>query len=92
MEDVTDADTEEQRTSPLADNIRADFDRTSGGHGLAAVWAFMIFLLAYTPCVATVAAQKREIGLKWTLFGLATQLFGAWLLAVAVFQVLKVFL
>ena len=92
VEDVTDADTEEQRTSPLADNIRADFDRTSGGHGLAAVWAFMIFLLAYTPCVATVAAQKREIGLKWTLFGLATQLFGAWLLAVAVFQVLKVFL
>ena len=92
VEDVTDADTEEQRTSPLADNIRADFERTSGGHGLAAVWAFMIFLLAYTPCVATLAAQKREIGLKWTLFGLATQLFGAWLLAVAVFQVLKVFL
>ena len=92
VEDVTDADAEEQRTSPLADNIRADFERTSGGHGLAAVWAFMIFLLAYTPCVATLAAQKREIGLKWTLFGLATQLFGAWLLAVAVFQVLKVFL
>lgn len=92
VEDVTDAEADEQRTSPLADNIRADFDRSSGGHGLAAVWAFMIFLLAYTPCVATLAAQKREIGLKWTLFGLGTQLFGAWLLAVAVFQVLKVFL
>ncbi|MFC3851108.1 ferrous iron transport protein B [Corynebacterium hansenii] len=92
VEDVTDSDPDEQRTSPLAENIRADFDETSGGHGLAAVWAFMIFLLAYTPCVATLAAQKREIGLKWTLFGLVAQLLGAWLLAVAVFQVLRLFL
>lgn len=92
LEDVTDAGADEQRTSPLADNIRADFDRASGGHGLAAVWAFMIFLLAYTPCVATLAAQKREIGLKWTMFGLGTQLVGAWLLAVAVFQIARLFL
>jgi ferrous iron transport protein B len=33
-----------------------------------------------------VAAQKREIGLRWTLFGIAMQLSVAWLLAVAVFQ------
>ncbi|WP_295627065.1 ferrous iron transport protein B [uncultured Corynebacterium sp.] len=91
VDDVSDAETGEQASSPLADHIRADFNRTSGGHGLAAVWAFMIFLLAYTPCVATLAAQKREIGLKWTLFGLATQLAGAWALAVAVFQILRLF-
>ena len=32
--------------------------------GNAAALAFMVFLLAYTPCVATLAAQRREIGLR----------------------------
>ncbi|WP_408918808.1 ferrous iron transport protein B [Corynebacterium kefirresidentii] len=92
VEDVTDDAPEEQAESPLASHIRADFDVASGGHGLAAVWAYMVFLLAYTPCVATVAAQRREIGWKWTLIGFALQLGSAWILAVGVFQVLKVFL
>lgn len=92
VEDVTDDAPEEQAESPLASHIRADFDAASGGHGPAAVWAYMVFLLAYTPCVATVAAQRREIGWKWTLIGFALQLATAWILAVAVFQVLKVFL
>ncbi|MDU4704604.1 MAG: ferrous iron transport protein B, partial [Corynebacterium sp.] len=92
VEDVTDSDSSEQASSPLAENIRRDFDNASDGHGLAAVWAYMIFLLAYTPCVATLAAQRREIGLKWTGFGLLAQLVVAWALAVIVFQGLKLFL
>ena len=50
----------------------------------------MVFLLAYTPCVATLAAQRREIGVKWTLIGISIQLGTAWLLAVVIFNVLKV--
>ena len=50
----------------------------------------MVFLLAYTPCVATLAAQRREIGVKWTLIGIGIQLSTAWLLAVVIFNVLKV--
>ena len=42
--------------------------------------------------MATLAAQRREIGLRWTLFGLVTQLTTAWVLAVATFQILKVVL
>lgn len=70
----------------LGTDVRAHFDTSSGGHPEAAAWAFLVFLLAYTPCVATLAAQKREIGLRWTAFGVATQLATAWLVAVAVFQ------
>ncbi|MEJ6013631.1 ferrous iron transport protein B [Corynebacterium sp. H127] len=92
VEDVTDAAPAEQAESELSQQIRADFEQSSGGHPLAAVWAFMIFMLAYTPCVATIAAQRREIGTKWTLFGFAVQLFGSWALAVLAFQILKVFL
>ncbi|MDY6050547.1 MAG: ferrous iron transport protein B [Corynebacterium sp.] len=78
--------------SPLAQAIRDDFTRASGGHPDAAVWAFMLFILAYTPCVATLAAQKREIGWRWTALGMGIQLTTAWVLAVIVFQVLRVFL
>lgn len=67
------------------------FTESSGGHPLPAVLAFLVFLLAYTPCVATLAAQRREIGLRWTLFGVAIQLVGAWVAAVAVFQVGRLF-
>jgi ferrous iron transport protein B len=75
----------------LGDHLRAAFDQSSGGHTLPAVLAFMVFLLAYTPCVATLATQRREIGTRWTLFGIAMQLVTAWVLAVVVFQVGRLF-
>ena len=71
--------------------VAAAFDNSSGGHPLPAVWAFLWFLMAYTPCVATLAAQRREVGLKWTLFGVAIGLVVAWLGAVAIFQVGRLF-
>ena len=63
------------------------FNESSGGHPIPAALAFMVFLMAYTPCVATLSAQWREVGPKWTLFGMAMQLTVAWTLAVAIFQV-----
>lgn len=77
--------------SALGARITSAFDESSGGHRLPAVWAFMVFILAYTPCVATLAAQRREIGVRWTLFGVGLQLSVAWVLAVAVFQVGRLF-
>ncbi|HOC13224.1 MAG TPA: ferrous iron transport protein B [Propionicimonas sp.] len=76
----------------LGDAVLASFTESSGGHPVPAALAFMIFLLAYTPCVATVAAQWREIGGRWTLFGIGLQLAIAWGLAVVVFQVGSLFL
>lgn len=67
------------------------FGASSGGHPHAAVLAFLVFMLAYTPCVATLGAQKREIGLKWTLFGVAFQLVVAYVLAVLTFQIGSLF-
>ena len=52
-----------------------------------AVLAFLVFLLGYTPCVATLAAQRREIGRRWTMIGVGLQFALAWTVAVAVFQV-----
>jgi ferrous iron transport protein B len=71
----------------LGDAVRADFVASSGGHPTAAVLAFLVFLLAYTPCVATLAALRREVGTRWMLGSVAISGGVAWVLAVAVFQV-----
>lgn len=70
----------------LGSAVWADFAASSGGHPQAAAAAFMVFLLAYTPCVATLAAQRRQIGGRWTAAGVAMQFTMAWVLAVAAFQ------
>jgi len=88
---AVDEPTDGTNPGTLGEHIVADFTSSSGGHPLPAVMAFLVFLLAYTPCVATLAAQKREIGLRWTLFGIGMQLVVAWVSAVAVFQVGRLF-
>ncbi len=71
----------------LSTSVYADFVASSGGHPQAAAAAFLVFLLAYTPCVATLATQRRQIGGRWTAVGVVMQLTMAWVLAVLVFQV-----
>jgi len=71
----------------LGERMRATFEETSGGHASAAAMAFMVFVLGYTPCLATVAELRRRFGVRWTAGGVGVQLLIAWLLAVAVFQV-----
>jgi ferrous iron transport protein B len=71
----------------LVSAIRGTLTSTSGGHPGAAGLALMVFVLGYTPCVATVAEQRRILGTRWTVAAVGAQLVVAWLLAVAVFQV-----
>jgi len=73
--------------SDLTTALHQVFSVSSGGHQLAAVAAFLVFVLAYTPCVATLAAMRRRIGARWSLFGVAMQLIVAWVLAVVVFHI-----
>lgn len=52
--------------------------------------AFMLFVLIYIPCMATLAAVKKELGKwKYPLFLAGYTLGVAWLLATAVFQIGK---
>ena len=37
------------------------------GSGWAA-YSYLVFVLLYTPCVATLGAMTREAGLRWMLF------------------------
>ena len=78
--------TDPARAGSLGEAMRASFEESSGGHGGAAAFAFMVFVLAYTPCLATVAEQWRLFGARWPLGSMGAQLTVAWLAAVAVFQ------
>jgi ferrous iron transport protein B len=71
----------------LGTALRATFTQTSGGHPGAAAAGFMVLVLAYTPCLATIAEQRRLFGVRWTLGAVAVQLVVAWGLSVLVFQV-----
>ena len=75
------------RAGSLGDRLRESFATSSGGHGAAAAAAFLVFVLAYTPCVATLAEQRRLFGWRPTLGAVSAQLVTAWLLAVLVFQI-----
>lgn len=51
-------------------------------------YAFMIFCLLYTPCIASIATIKKETGsIKQTMGIIVFQLFIAWIAAVAFYQI-----
>ena len=48
---------------------------------LASSVSMLVFCLLYTPCVAAVAAIRRELGTKWMLFIILFQCVIAWVVA-----------
>lgn len=53
----------------------------------AVSWAFMLFVLLYFPCIATIATLRREAGGKWALFTVLNSLVLAWCVAFGVYQI-----
>jgi ferrous iron transport protein B len=51
-------------------------------------YAFLVFVLLYTPCVAVIGVIKRETNSwKWTFFSVGYQIVVAWLVAFMFYQV-----
>ncbi len=82
-----DTDGKEETPMALGLAIRQGFDATSHGRGPLAALAFMVFVLLYTPCMATLAAMRQELGGKWIVLSVGLQLSIAWLAAFLVFQI-----
>ena len=49
--------------------------------------ALLVFCLLYTPCVAAIAAVKRELGGKWAIAMVVGQCAIAWIMSLVVYQV-----
>jgi len=58
----------------------------SNGITPLAAFAFMVFVLIYTPCLATIAAIRREAGMKLMFFSLIYPTALAWIMAFIVYQ------
>ena len=53
-------------------------------------FCFLLFVLIYFPCIATVAAIKNESGSwKWALFAAFYTTALAWIVSAAVYQIFK---
>ncbi len=78
--------TTDETDTVLSAEIRAGFDASSNGHGALAALSFLVFVLLYTPCVATAAAERHELGTRWMWTSLLGQLALAWVAALVVFQ------
>lgn len=49
--------------------------------------SFLTFCLLYTPCIAAIAAARRELGWMWAIFIVLFQCAIAWMAAFVVFQI-----
>ncbi len=60
--------------------------------GAAEALSFMVFILLYCPCIATVTAIARETGSwKWALFSIVYNTLVAWLVAWGVYRLALLF-
>lgn len=50
-------------------------------------YAFMVFVLLYFPCVATISTLRKEIGAKWAWFSVVHSLVLAWVMSFAIHQI-----
>ena len=73
--------------------VEVETDDTALGEALRGVFsplsaiAFLVFVLLYVPCVATLATIRGEFGWEWAVFAAIYQTGVAWLLAVIVYQI-----
>ncbi|MDO5340930.1 MAG: ferrous iron transport protein B [Bacteroidia bacterium] len=83
---------DEEGTTSLAKAMRDDVYTSGpriGQHVFtpAVSWAFMLFVLLYFPCIATIATLRREVGRGWAAFSVVNSLFLAWIVAFGVYQI-----
>lgn len=84
-----DAASQQAGEGTLGQKLRASFDQSSHGRGKAAAIAFLLFTLAYTPCLATVAEMRRQFGTKVAARSVLLSLAVAYVIAIIAFQTLR---
>lgn len=84
-EAVSDTRLSHRLTSPDPSTGKPDFTP-------AAALSFMIFILLYCPCIATVTAISRESGSwKWGIFSIVYNSVVAWIIAFAAYHIALLF-
>lgn len=58
---------------------------------IEAAAALLVFCLLYTPCIAAIAAVKRELGIKWAFFMIVFQCGIAWIMGTLTYLIFSLF-
>jgi len=82
---ITGLPAKEAIVSTLA--ILYDGNIAAAGFTPLTAFTFMLFVLLYFPCVATIATLHREAGKQWAWFTVFHSLALAWLISFAVYQI-----
>jgi ferrous iron transport protein B len=77
---------EDAEPTGLANPIHRGFEESSNGRGTLAALAFMVFVLLYSPCMVSAAAERQELGVRWMWVSIVGQFILAWLAAYVIFQ------
>ena len=82
----------EENTQGLAESLKSQVD-CEGNHifNPLVAYGFMLFILIYFPCMAVIAAIKKEAGWKWALFTIFYTTGLAWIVAFCVYQIGSMF-
>ena len=67
-------------------------DISAAGFTPLTAFSFMLFVLLYFPCVATIATLRREAGKVWAWFTVFHSLFLAWFISFIVYQIGSLFI
>ena len=78
------SDDEEAEMASLSKRLLA-----SGDFNTASVIAFLVFILIYFPCIATIAAIASEAGWKWALTSVVYNTAVAWLVSWVVYHLIN---
>ena len=78
--------TGEEETASLSQRLLA-----SGDFSTASALAFLVFILLYVPCIATVVAIGSEAGWKWAAASVVYNTALAWLVAWIVYRIILLF-
>lgn len=62
-----------------------------GAMSMASAFSLLVFCLLYTPCVATIAVVKRELGAKWASVVVLGQCIIAWIVAYVAYLLMRLF-
>ena len=62
-----------------------------GAMSMASAFSLLVFCLLYTPCVATIAVVKRELGAKWASIVVLGQCVIAWIVSYAAYLLMQLF-
>jgi len=79
--DIESAATEQDVSHALFGTLVKYFD------GKVGAFSYLLFILLYTPCVAAIAAVKRETGTRWAIFSVFWSLYLAYSIATSFYQV-----